>query len=51
MRKTKNLNTSKDWGEKITPEEIKSLWEGLKDLEEGRVHSHETARKIYKKYL
>ena len=51
MRKTKKLNTSKDWRKKITPEEIKSIREGLKDLEEGRIHSHETAQKLYKKYL
>lgn len=31
--------------------ELESVKRGLKDLEEGRVHSNETARKIYEKYL
>lgn len=42
---------SKDWGDNLNREEIESIEEGLKDLEEGRVHSNETARKIYEKYL
>lgn len=42
---------SKDWGDFLNQEEIESIEEGLKDMEEGRVHSHETARKIYEKYL
>ena len=47
----KNYIQSKDWGDTLTQEEIESIEEGLKDLEEGRVHSHETAKKIYEKYL
>jgi predicted transcriptional regulator len=31
--------------------EIDSINQGLKDFEEGRTHSHETARKLYEKYL
>jgi len=31
--------------------EKESVERGLKDIEEGRVHPHETARKIYEKYL
>ncbi len=46
-----NYIHSKDWGDSLNKEEIESIEEGLKDLEEGRVHSHETARKIYEKYL
>ncbi len=42
---------SADWGDTLTKEEIESIEEGLKDLEEGRVHSHETAKTIYEKYL
>jgi hypothetical protein len=47
----KNYIQSKDWGDTLNQEEIESIEEGLKDLEEGRVHSHETARKVYEKYL
>lgn len=47
----KNYIQSKDWGDKLNQEEIKSIEEGLKDLEEGRIHSHETAKNIYEKYL
>ena len=35
----------------LTNEEIDSINKGLKDFEEGRTHSHETARKLYEKYL
>jgi predicted transcriptional regulator len=47
----KNYIHSKDWGDTLYQEEIESIEEGLKDLEEGRVHSHETAKKVYEKYL
>jgi len=46
-----NYVKSKDWGDTLKQDEIESIEEGLKDLEEGRVHSHETARKVYEKYL
>ncbi len=35
----------------VTQEEIKSINRGLKDFEQGKIHSHDTARKIYEKYL
>ena len=47
----KNYIHSKDWGDTLNQEEIESIEEGLKDLEEGRIHSYETARKVYEKYL
>lgn len=30
---------------------IESINRGLKDFEEGRIHSNETVRKLYEKYL
>lgn len=42
---------SEDWWDNLDKEEIESINRGLKDLEEGRSHSHEEARKIYEKYL
>ena len=35
----------------IVNDELDSINNGLKDFEEGRIHSNETARKIYGKYL
>ncbi|MCB9261577.1 MAG: hypothetical protein H6607_04315 [Flavobacteriales bacterium] len=46
-----DYSKSKDWWDSLKKEEIDSINRGLKDFEEGRVHSHETARKIYEKYL
>ena len=52
LREIKNNYThSKDWGANLKKEELESINRGLKDLEEGRVHSHDTARDIYGKYL
>ena len=44
-------NTTTDWWDEISSGEKESIERGLKDLEEGRVHSHETAKKLYEKYL
>lgn len=46
-----DYSKSKDWWDKLNQEEIDSINRGLKDFEEGRTHSHETARRIYGKYL
>ena len=46
-----NYSKSKDWWDTLKNEELESINRGLKDFEEGRIHSHETARKIYEKYL
>jgi predicted transcriptional regulator len=51
MRKTENCNSSKNYLGRIGKEETKSIERGLQDIKEGRVHSHEIARKIYEKYL
>jgi predicted transcriptional regulator len=45
-----NSQTS-DWWNEISLQEKESIERGLKDIEEGKVHSHETARKVYEKYL
>lgn len=44
-------STSKDWWDALKKEELDSIKRGLKDFEEGRTHSHESARKLYEKYL
>ncbi len=52
IRKLKeDYSNSKDWWDNLNKEEINSINKGLKDFEEGRVHSNETARKIYGKYI
>lgn len=35
----------------VTTEEMESINIGLRDFEEGKIHSNETARKLYEKYL
>jgi len=35
----------------VAKDELKSINNGLKDFEEGKIHSHETAYKLYEKYL
>jgi len=47
----KEYSKSDDWWNSLKKEEIESINRGLKDIEEGRVHSHETSWKIYEKYL
>ena len=42
---------SEDWWNELSKEEKESIERGLKDFEEGRIHSHESVRKIYGKYL
>jgi hypothetical protein len=42
---------SQDWWDELNEEEIESINRGLKNIEEGKVHSHESARKLYEKYL
>ncbi len=32
-------------------DELESINRGLRDFEEGKIHSNETARKLYEKYL
>jgi hypothetical protein len=46
-----DYSKSKDWWDTLKKEEIESINRGLKDFEEGRTHSHDTARKVYEKYL
>lgn len=47
----KDYSSSNDWWDALNNEEKDSIDRGLKDLEEGRFHSHDSARKIYEKYL
>ena len=42
---------SADWWDEISKEQKESIERGLKDIEDGRVHSHQTVRKSYEKYL
>ncbi|MCU4176928.1 hypothetical protein [Carboxylicivirga sp. N1Y90] len=45
-----DLQTSSGWTE-ISEFEKESIERGLKDIEEGKVGAHDTARKIYERYL
>ena len=46
-----NYTKTSDWWDEISIEEKNSINRGLKDIEKGNVHSHETAKKFYEKYL
>jgi hypothetical protein len=46
-----DYSKSDDWWDSLKKEELESINRGLKDLDEGRIHSNETARKIYERYL
>jgi predicted transcriptional regulator len=46
-----DYSRSRDWWDSLNKEELDSIERGLKDLKEGKVHSHETARNVYEKYL
>ena len=40
-----------EWWEEISKEEIKSIEEGIKDADSGKLQSHSEARKLYEKWL
>jgi len=40
----------RDWWDETSDEAKESIERGLKDIQEGKVHSHETVRKTYEKY-
>ena len=42
---------STDWWGEISLEDKESIERGLKDINEGRVHSHEIVKRDYEKYL
>jgi hypothetical protein len=46
-----DYSESKDWWDALNKEELESIERGLKDMEDSKIHSHETARKVYEKYL
>ena len=39
------------WEDELSKKEMESIRRGLKDFEEGRIHSDATARKLYERYL
>jgi predicted transcriptional regulator len=46
-----NYTKSEDWYADLNSEELASIEQGLKDIEEGRLKSHDSAREIFGKYL
>ncbi len=42
---------TEDWSIDLSKNEIDSINRGLKDVEEGKVQSHESVKKIYERYL
>lgn len=50
LRKIQEVH-SQGPGERMKKGELASIERGLKDIKEGNVHPHESARKVYEKYL
>ncbi len=50
LRQVKD-NLSGETNIELSQVEREGIERGLKDIEEGRVHSHESAKKVYEKYL
>jgi len=46
-----DYSKNSDWWDEVSVGEKESIERGIKDLEDGKVHSHETAKKVYEKYL
>jgi predicted transcriptional regulator len=44
-------STNSDWWDDLSIDQIESIKRGLKDIDEGRVHTHESVMKKYDKYL
>lgn len=55
IRKLKKVRddyrTSEDWGEEISDVEKQSIAQGLKDLDQEKTHSHQSAKSLYEKFL
>lgn len=47
----KNYSKNQEWWNNLKGEELESINRGLKDFEDGNIHSHDIARKVYEKYL
>lgn len=47
--KTVKEEASKDWWDDLSQEERESVEQGLRDIKEGRVHSHEEVMAKFKK--
>ncbi len=46
-----DYSKNSDWWDEVSVGEKESIERGLKDLEDRKVHSHETAKKVYEKFL
>jgi predicted transcriptional regulator len=55
LEKVKAIRTEhssiSDWWDEVPQDHKDAISRGLKDVEEGNVHSHEEAKKLYAKYL
>ena len=51
MNTKEDQSKAEDWWDSLIEEELKSIKRGVKDFEEGKTHSNETAQQVYEKYL
>ncbi len=49
--KLKNRSTSSNWWGEISSSERKSIEAGIKDLENGQLHSHSDIKQLYEKWI
>ena len=46
-----SVKNESDWWEELSEDQKKSIQKGIKDIEEGRFHTHESVMKKYEQYL
>ncbi len=49
LKESESSNT--DWWNLLPNHQIESIKRGIKDIEEGRIHSHESVMKKYDRFL
>ena len=40
-----------DWWDELSEDQLESIQRGIKDIEDGRIHSHQSVMKKYELYL
>jgi predicted transcriptional regulator len=46
-----SISSDTDWWDELTDDQKASIERGMKDIEEGRFHTHESVKKKYERYL
>jgi predicted transcriptional regulator len=46
-----SISSDTDWWDELSDDQKASIERGMKDIEEGRFHTHESVKKKYERYL